>query len=246
MLFNYQQSSLRKIFIVTMSALSFCATTSLAYGLTAGATYKLLTASEVTAIIEKSNLNKTFHIQATPEVVNELNSICNSSKARSELRAGLVRMKQYQGLIEAELAKSNMHKELLVVPLVESDYQPLDESSSPVKAAGIWQIIPSTARHIGLTVNDERDDRMNMPLATKAAVNYLQANYEQFHDWHLAIIAYEVGEKRTAALIHNTDSKDAWVLAHSASAPKNMGAFIVRLDAELIIMLNPDLINSDI
>jgi soluble lytic murein transglycosylase-like protein len=135
-----------------------------------------------------------------------------------------------------------MPNELLAVPLVESGYKPLDQSKNPVLAAGIWQIVPTTAKLFGLIINTTRDDRLNTSLSTKAALAYLNATHTQFNNWRLAIIAYEIGEDTTKKLIKKVGSRDAWVLARSTIAPKSLKKFLAMFDAELIIMYNPSLI----
>jgi membrane-bound lytic murein transglycosylase D len=153
-------------------------------------------------------------------------------------------MKKYQPFIQEELQKKGMPKDLLAVPLVESGYRPLDQSKNPVLAAGIWQIIPETGKRLGLVINENQDDRLDTALSTKAALTYLNANHEQFNDWRLAVIAYEIGENNTDQLIQKTGSRDAWVLARSSDAPESLKKFIAMFDAALIIVHNPSLINE--
>lgn len=104
--------------------------------------------------------------------------------------------------------------------------------------------MPETAKRLGLVVTKSRDDRLNTTLATKAALTYLQMNYEQFRDWKLAIIAYEIGERKTAELINATGSHDPEVIASAASAPAELKKFNTRVDAFLVIMHNPKIISS--
>jgi hypothetical protein len=242
MLFNYTKRSQYRKSVMAAYAVSLLAVVSTAYALNGTPLQEPLTATQVTALIENANLNNTFHVKATPEVVTEINDIRSSDEARAKLRTALDRMKEYQPYIEESLKKASMPADLLVLPLVESGYQPLTEDVNPVKAAGIWQFIPGTAKHYGLVVNKTRDDRLNTELSTKAALSYLNATHEQFQDWRLAVIAYEIGEKQTAALIKKVKSRDPWVLARSPAAPESLKKFSARLDAELIIMHNPGLI----
>lgn len=244
MLFNYNEGKTKKLSIVIAYLFSFFALISAAYALNGSPGMAPLSTKQVAAIIKQSHLDKSFQITATPEVVNEINNIRNSDKARSSIHQSLQRMKKYQPFIQEALQKKGMPNDLLVVPLVESSYQPLDQSKNPALAAGIWQIIPETGKRLGLVINEKQDDRLDTALSTKAALTYLNANHEQFHDWSLAVIAYEIGENNTDQLIQKTGSRDAWVLARSSAAPENLKKFVAMFDAALIIMHNPSLIND--
>lgn len=246
MLFNYNHSEVKKISILLAYVLSFFMAISAAYACNCSSSIAPLTIKQVITVISKSHLDSDFQISATPEVVNEINNIRNSEQARSFMHDALQRMKKYQPLIQTVLKKEGMPDELLAVPLVESGYQPLDQSKNPVHAAGVWQFVPETARHFGLIVNDKHDDRFDINLSTQAAIAYLQKLHEQFHDWKLAVLAYEYGEQYIEKLIKDVGSRDAWVLARSPITPKtiNMEKFISMFDAAVIIMRNPSLISE--
>lgn len=243
MLFDYKKGKSMLMRIVAAYIISFLSAISLAYALNTSSVTGPLSSKQVQDIINKSHIDKSFQVSATKEVVEALNNIITSDKARMTMRESLKRMKQYQSHIESELKKQSMPTDLLVIPLAESAYQPLDQSKNPVLAAGIWQIIPSTAKRFGLTIDENRDDRLDTLLSTQAALTYLNQNYSQFNNWKLACVAYEIGEAATAKLIEEVGSKDAWELALSPKAPADLKRFLALLDSELIIMHNPALIS---
>ncbi len=85
-----------------------------------------------------------------------------------------------------------MPTELVLLPIVESAYQPFAYSHG--RAAGIWQFIPSTGRLYGLNQNWWYDGRRDIHTATQAALNYLQNLSKLFDgDWELALAAYNSG-----------------------------------------------------
>lgn len=243
MLFNYSKIKSRKNASVLVYILSFLMSISVAYALNGSSSTAPLTAQQVTALIKKSNINPSFQVKATPEVVTELNNIRSSEKARFFMKSSLLRMKAYQPVIENLLKEKEMPKDLLAVPLVESGYKPLTQNETPMQTAGIWQFIPATAKTHGLMVSKERDDRLDTPLSTKAALSFLHSNYEQFGDWKLAFVAYEIGEQHTQHLITTTGSHDAWTLARSSAAPVSLKKTLAMFDATLIIMHNPSLVS---
>lgn len=243
--FLFNQNKGRKLASIVAYIISFSLAISTAYALNGSLPMQSLSTRDVAAIIAKEHLDKTFNVSASPELVKELNDIRSSNQARLFMLNSLKRMKQYQPMIQQALKDKNMPNDLLIIPLIESGYQPLEESMSPMQTAGIWQIIPVTARRLGLVVNKIRDDRLNIQLSTNAALVYLAHNYIQFSDWKLTFIAYEIGEDKTSMLIKDTGSKDPWVLAHSPNAPEGLKKYIAMFDAALIIMHNPELIGAN-
>jgi hypothetical protein len=157
-------------------------------------------------------------------------------------------MKNYQPGIQQALKSHGMPEDLLALPFVESGYRSLPEHVNLMKAAGIWQIIPSTAAGLGLVINENRDDRMNIDLATSAALALLQSSHEQYHDWKLAVVAYEIGDKETSRLINATGSHDAWTIARSAAVPDKykteLKLYLAMFDASVILIHNPSILNG--
>ena len=188
--------------------------------------------------------DQPFHLHKT-EVVSILNELRQNPQKKENVMH--YRMKNYQQYIQAELKQKNMPVDLLAIPLVESGYKPLDEKVNPMKAAGIWQIIPSTAKNLGLTISLTRDDRLNTQLSTRAALKYLTSVYEQFHDWKLAVVAYEIGEDKTARLIKETKSRDPWKFVNAASLSPKMKSeltyYLAMIDASVMILHHPDLLS---
>lgn len=97
----------------------------------------------------------------------------------------------YFPLIEEELIKSNLPVELRALPIIESALS--TTATSPMGAVGLWQFMPSTGKSYGLEVNTLVDERRDPVQATRAACRYLKDLYKIYHDWTLAIAAYNCG-----------------------------------------------------
>ena len=74
----------------------------------------------------------------------------------------------YYILEEAE--RRDLPTELVLLPIVESAYQPFAYSHG--RAAGIWQFIPSTGKYYGLKQNWWYDGRRDIYASTQAALKY--------------------------------------------------------------------------
>ena len=78
--------------------------------------------------------------------------------------------------ISKAIRQRQLPMELALVPIVESMLDPWAYSSQ--RAAGLWQITPSTAAYFGLEVNWWYDARLDIVVATDFALSYLQELYE--------------------------------------------------------------------
>lgn len=80
-------------------------------------------------------------------------------------------------------------------------------------AVGTWQLMASTARLLGLTVNAHQDDRKNLYKSTVAAAKYLSQLHAMFGNWMLVIAAYNCGPGRVEkAIASNGGRADFWSL----------------------------------
>ncbi len=247
MLFAYKNQK-RRMALITAYAISFLLISGTAIAFKQSSLSNPLTAQDISSMIQQSTLNQPFRIKATPEVVAMINKFRHQEKEHTFMSSALERMKLYKPTIQQSLKMHSLPNDLLALPLVESGYRPLEEKVNPVRAAGVWQIIPSTAARFGLVINNKRDDRLDTQLSTQAAITYLNLLYAQFHDWKLAVIAYEIGEGETERLINVTGSRDAWTIARSPSLPKKykneLKNYLALFDASVIILHHPSVITK--
>ena len=97
------------------------------------------------------------------------------SGVRNGFVAGLKRFNQYADLVDTVLAENGLPPDIRYLPFVESSYNP--KAYSKAGAAGMWQIMPKTARSLGLELNATIDERLDPEAATRAAARYfLNAN----------------------------------------------------------------------
>lgn len=112
----------------------------------------------------------------------------------AQFSASLRRAMPFLLLVMNELERRDLPAELLLLPYIESHYQPL--ASSGNRPAGMWQLMPATARAHGLTISEAYDGRLDAIESTGAALDLLERLERQFGDWRLVNMAFNAGEFR--------------------------------------------------
>lgn len=124
--------------------------------------------------------------------------------------------KRYFTIIESALEKRNLPTELKYLAVIESE---LKVGATSVKGAGgPWQLMPQTARDLGLKVNGRVDERRDYFKSTYAAARYLAYLYELYEDWLLVIAAYNGGPGKINTAIKRSGSRNFWDLQHHLPA----------------------------
>ncbi len=108
------------------------------------------------------------------------------------------------------LEAAGMPDALKYISITESALRPF--AVSHVGAAGYWQLMPGTARELGLQVDDVVDERLDIELGTAAGLRYLQMQYERYGDWALALAAYNSGPGRVNRAKRRSGSNNFWKL----------------------------------
>lgn len=126
----------------------------------------------------------------------------------------LLKMKEwgtpYFRLIESILKRYGLPPSLKYLAVIESDLNP--NALSSAGAVGPWQLMPQTARELGLTVSPTLDERTDLSKSTHAAAKYLNYLYKNLNDWLLVVAAYNGGPARVDKLISRKKSTDFWTI----------------------------------
>jgi len=118
----------------------------------------------------------------------------------------------YFNLIDGILVQYGLPSELKYLAVIESNLKPT--ALSWAGAVGPWQLMPATARLLGLKVNRKVDERKNYYKSTKAAAIYLRDLYTELGDWLLVIAAYNGGTGNVYKAMKKSHSKDFWNLQY--------------------------------
>ncbi len=120
------------------------------------------------------------------------------------------RSKSYFKTIDAVFTKSGLPIAVKYLAVIESELK--TSAVSHAGAAGLWQLMPQTARFLGLRVTASTDERKTVLKSTQAAAKYIKALYAQFDDWLLVVAAYNSGAGPVYKAIKKAGSRDFWRL----------------------------------
>jgi membrane-bound lytic murein transglycosylase D len=137
--------------------------------------------------------------------------------------------KPYVSRLKAVFTKEKVPSELVWVAEVESSFDP--RARSPVGAAGMFQLMPATAKRFGLR-RWPLDERLKPEESARAAAQYLHQLHGRFKDWRLALAAYNAGEGTVQGLLRRqkTPSFDAI----SGHLPAETQMYVPRVEATIL------------
>jgi LysM repeat protein len=103
----------------------------------------------------------------------------------------LTRVDMYMPLIEKTLQEQGVPLDFKYLPIQESTLVGNAVSSS--NAVGYWQFKAPSAVEVGMNVNAQVDERMNIISATIGASKYLKRNNLHFQNWISTLLSYNMG-----------------------------------------------------
>lgn len=155
---------------------------------------------------------------------------------KSYLHDVTLRAEPYMYWIAGQV-KRNMPMELVLLPIVESAFDP--HATSGANAAGIWQIIPSTGRNYGLKQTRNYDARRDVVASTTAALDMMQRLNKMFDgDWLLTVAAYNSGEGRVMRAIKANKARGKPTDFWSLSLPRETKLYVPKMLALSEILKN--------
>jgi hypothetical protein len=164
-------------------------------------------------------------------LTRELLITCNM---HSRTMLTILNSARYTSIIKPILQEMGVPEDFVYLCMAESGFDPNAVSSA--KAAGLWQLMPETARAAGLEVGPEVDERYDIQRSTYAALKYLLKSKERFCSWTLAAAAYNMGDnglsKRLALQVPCANYYDIWM-------PDEPRRYVFRILAWKLISENP-------
>lgn len=150
----------------------------------------------------------------------------------------LARSGRYVPMIASVFRDEGLPEELAYLALVESNFHP--PAVSPSGAAGLWQLVPDTARRYGLKINAWVDERRDPVKSTRAAAAYLKDLHDRYDRWYLATAAYNAGEGTIDKALQTSGAKDFWTLSAKARLREETRNFVPRFVAATLIGTDPN------
>ncbi|MEZ5041358.1 MAG: transglycosylase SLT domain-containing protein [Saprospiraceae bacterium] len=151
-------------------------------------------------------INFPFQAKYTPDVFNYIKRYTTTGYRDAEHILG--RTSVYFPIFEHYLSLYQLPQELKYLPMVESAL--IADIRSSAGAAGLWQLVPVTARYFDLDINGNVDERLNPYEATEAAVKLLAYLYREFQDWALVLAAYNCGAGKVQKAIRQARCNNYW------------------------------------
>lgn len=101
------------------------------------------------------------------------------------------RARTYFPIIEKVFKEERLPEDFKFLALQESALVP--DAVSTSNAVGFWQFKDLTAIQMGMRVDSEIDERMNIVSSSRGAAKYLKSNNFNFNNWILALQSYQMG-----------------------------------------------------
>ena len=137
--------------------------------------------------------------------------------------------KPYVSQLKPVFAAEKIPAELVWIADVESSFDP--RARSPAGAAGLFQLMPATAKQYGLRTWPF-DQRLKSEDSARAAARHLAYLHGRFKDWRLTLAAYNAGEGVVQQLLerHKAGTYDA-IATH---LPAETQLFVPKVEATIL------------
>jgi hypothetical protein len=154
----------------------------------------------------------------------------------------LDRMADRGGAVDSALVAQGFPASLRYLPLIESGYDP--QVTSQRGAVGMWQLMPSTARGLGLEVSVLTDERRHVDKSTEAALRYLDTLHAEFGSWFLTLAAYNTGPTRVRSILRRyapaESGSDSLFWALREHFPRETREFVPKLYGAMWVASRPE------
>jgi membrane-bound lytic murein transglycosylase D len=177
-------------------------------------------------------------VELDEALLGALNQAVATPVGRAALERSLERMQAHRTMIADVLAQRGLPGELAAVALMESGFDNEARAPRPAGGAGIWQLIPASARAHGLRVDEGRDERLDPRRETEAAVALLADLHRRFGDWFLAIAAYSRGAAGIEKVMAKSGIRDGRALYRRGL----LGGYPAQIQAGVLVLRDPTLV----
>ena len=135
-----------------------------------------------------AGMTLTIRDDARKEIQKDVDALTQSARHHN---IKVERAKTYFPIIERVFEEERVPVDFKYLVLQESAL--IADAVSVSNAVGFWQFKDFTAVEMGLRVDKEIDERLNIVSSTRAAARYLKKNNFYFNNWLFALQAYQMG-----------------------------------------------------
>jgi soluble lytic murein transglycosylase-like protein len=158
------------------------------------------------------------------------------------------RRNRHWPLITEAFGKLGLPEEMAYIAWAETQFDA--DKVSPSGARGMWQMTTATARELGLRVDAQVDDRLDVEKQTRAAARKLANLLSVFgsDSFMLAMASYNSGEFGVRRVLvqlgqekdgFRKDKRDFWHLYRMRRLPKETMDYVPRVLAAAVVCGNP-------
>jgi len=185
--------------------------------------------------VETEEIKRSFAIPIGTEndLVKKYIKLYTMGERRKAIAEALERSGRYREMIVKILEEYDLPRELVYLPFVESLYKV--NAYSRARAVGLWQLMETTGRNLGLIINYWIDERRDPEKSTRAALKFLKELHTWFNDWHLALAAYNRGQGGIGSDLKFSKAVDFDQLVDREALPRETENFVPQFMTCVII-----------
>lgn len=140
-------------------------------------------------------------------------------------------------LVASIAERYGLHGSVAVLPIIESSLNAQSNRDKLSGAKGFWQLMPGTARDMGLVVQGGVDQRLDISKSTQAAMKYLTSLKTRYNDHNLAVMAYNAGSGRVDKLIEKHGTRNPWYLSRVMADAAPDEDYLMKYYAYTLVLL---------
>jgi membrane-bound lytic murein transglycosylase D len=131
------------------------------------------------SFLSNKSLQDTYDEYSSSQNITYYNNILKKSTLNAQI-------------VKSEIESEKLPDTVFFIPMLESSFANQERGKN--SPAGLWQIMPLTAKNLKLRNDEFIDERLDLIKSTDAASSYLKKYYKKLDKWYLAILAYNCGE----------------------------------------------------
>jgi membrane-bound lytic murein transglycosylase D len=203
--------------------------------------------------IDSKLLSSSKQIHTGQEVFDRLNRSfkplqCNDKSAHIWLKtytrhkdfsAHLANSLPLLDYVSREFEQAKLPSEYSLVPFIESHYNPA--ARSKIGPGGLWQMITTTAQHLGVKVNAHYDGRYSPVDSTQGALKYFNELSKNFSGWQTILMAYNTGGSRMRSSLKKQGLKSANIQKKlPAGLDSHTYTYVLKIQAIACLISEPE------